>query len=163
MTGFNTKHKSSSIIWSLAVVVKLTVSNNLESEDIDMLVHHRYSQDLSYRIYSKFWDIGTWTNNTNPPETAPVQPVIFRKLTRYSNGLIQILNWHASVAQLDACPSGNQEVLGIKVLGLIPAQSGNILSLRMIIRDFLVILLLLLLVQEGQLSVSGIRMCTSTG
>ena len=60
----------------------------------------------------------------------------------------------ASVAQLDACPTEDQEVVGST-----PAEVGNILSWRLIMKYFLVILSLRL-IQEGQLSVSGERMCT---
>ena len=54
-------------------------------------------------------------------------------------------------------PTGDQEVVGF-----IPAESCNTLSLSeheivsMVILSFL-------LIQEGQLSVSGERVCTSTG
>ena len=53
------------------------------------------------------------------------------------------------MAQLDACRTENQEVAG-----LTPA-----LSWRLIMKYFLVILSLPLM-QEGQLSVSGKRICT---
>ena len=46
--------------------------------------------------------------------------------------------------------TGDQEVAGST-----PAEAGNILSWR-----FSTIILSLLLIQEGQLSVSGKRMCT---
>ena len=59
----------------------------------------------------------------------------------------------ASVAQLDTRRTGGQEVAGSN-----PAKVGNILSWRLIMKYFLVILSLLL-IQEGQLSVSGERMC----
>ena len=55
----------------------------------------------------------------------------------------------ASMAQLDARPSEDQ-----KVAGLTPAEVGNILSWRLIMKCFLP------LIQEGQLSVYGERMCT---
>ena len=54
-----------------------------------------------------------------------------------------------SVAELDACLTDDQEAAG-----LIPARSGSILSM---------VILSLPLIQEGQLSVSGKTMCTSTG
>ena len=63
----------------------------------------------------------------------------------------------ASMTQSDVHSTADQEVSG-----LIPIGSGNILSWRLIMKSFLVILSLLL-IQEGQLSVSGERMCTSTG
>ena len=61
------------------------------------------------------------------------------------------------MAQLDARLTGDQEVTG-----LIPAWSGNIISWQLIRKYFLVILSLPLIL-EGQLLVSGRRMCTSTG
>ena len=48
-------------------------------------------------------------------------------------------------------PTGDQEVAGST-----PAEVGNILSWRI----FSTVILSLLLIQEGQLSVSGERMCT---
>ena len=61
--------------------------------------------------------------------------------------LLPILNiLPASVAQLDAPLTGDQEVAGST-----PAEVGNILSRRLIMKY---------LIQEGQLSVSGERMCT---
>ena len=51
-------------------------------------------------------------------------------------------------------PTGDQEVAGST-----PAEVGNILSWRLIMKYFLVIFFLPL-IQEGQLSVSGERMCT---
>ena len=62
----------------------------------------------------------------------------------------------ASVAQLDVCLTGDQEVVRET-----PARSGNILLWRLIMKYFLVILSLLL-IQEGQLLVSRKTMCTST-
>ena len=53
--------------------------------------------------------------------------------------------------------TGDQEVIG-----WIPTGSSNILLWRLIMKYFLVILPLPL-IQVGQLSVSGERMCTSTG
>ena len=62
----------------------------------------------------------------------------------------------AFVAQSDAHPTGDQEVVG-----LIPAGSGN--SFVEIDHEiFPTVILSLLLIQEGQLSVSVGRMCTST-
>ena len=55
-----------------------------------------------------------------------------------------ILSEPASVTQLDARPTGDQEVPGST-----PAEVGNILSWRLAMKY-----------QEGQLSVSGERMCT---
>ena len=55
------------------------------------------------------------------------------------------------MAQLDAHLTGDQEVVG-----LIPIGSVNILLWKLIMKYFLP------LIQEGQLSVFGERMCTST-
>ena len=55
------------------------------------------------------------------------------------------------MAQLDARP---------KVAGLTPTEVGNILSWRLISEIFSTVILSLSLIQEGQLSVSGERMCT---
>ena len=59
----------------------------------------------------------------------------------------------ASVAQMDACPTGDQQVTG----------SIQHSSMEIDHRIFSKIILSLLLIQEGQLSVSGERMCTTTG
>ena len=64
-------------------------------------------------------------------------------------------HWPASVAQLDARPTGDQEVAGST-----PAEVVNIISWRLIMKFFSTVILSLLLIQEGQLSVSGERMCT---
>ena len=61
----------------------------------------------------------------------------------------------ALVAQLDVHPAGDQEVTGS-----IPAGSSNILSWRFDHEVFSTDILSLLLIQEGQLSVSDERMCT---
>ena len=45
-------------------------------------------------------------------------------------------------------------------MGLTPAEVGNILSRRLIMKYFLRSFLSLPLIQEGWLSVSGERMCT---
>ena len=73
-------------------------------------------------------------------------------------------NTPASAAQLDGCLTGDQEVTGS-----IPTRSGNILSWRLIMKYFVWSSLsstdsrrAVLLIQEGQLSVSGKSMCTST-
>ena len=50
-------------------------------------------------------------------------------------------------------PTGDQEVAGST-----PAEVGKIFSMRLII--FSMVILSLPLIQEGQLSVSGKRMCT---
>ena len=50
-------------------------------------------------------------------------------------------------------PTGDQEVAGST-----PAEVGNILSWRLIMKY--TVILSLPLIQEGQLSVSGERMCT---
>ena len=59
----------------------------------------------------------------------------------------------ASEAQSDEHQTGDQEVAG-----LIPAGSRNILLWK-----FSMVILSLQLIQDGQLSVSDERMCTSTG
>ena len=61
------------------------------------------------------------------------------------NGWPQWLSWMHR-------PSGDQEVVGST-----PAEVGSILSWRLIMKY---IILSLPLIQEGQLSVSGERMCT---
>ena len=58
------------------------------------------------------------------------------------------------MAQLDARPTGDQEVAGSN-----PAEVGNILS-KIDHEIFSTVILSLPLIQEGQLSVSGERMCT---
>ena len=60
----------------------------------------------------------------------------------------------ALVAQSDARPTGDQEVVG-----LITAGSGNNLSWRLIMKFFSRVILSLPLIQEGSLSVSGERVC----
>ena len=60
------------------------------------------------------------------------------------------------MAQLDACPTGDKEFAG-----LISAAFVNILLWRLILKYFYGHSLPL--IQEGQLSVSGKRMCASTG
>ena len=64
----------------------------------------------------------------------------------------------ALVTKSDARSIGDQ-----KVAGLIPAGSGNILMWRLIMKYFLQPFSPFSLIQEGQLSVFGERMCTSTG
>ena len=59
------------------------------------------------------------------------------------------------MAHLNASLTGDQEVTGST-----PAEVGNILSWRFDHKIFSVIILSLPLIQEGQLSVSGKRMCT---
>ena len=59
----------------------------------------------------------------------------------------------ASVAQLDVPPTGDQEVAG-------PHLVSNTLSWRFDHEIFSTVILPLPLIQEGQLSVSGERMCT---
>ena len=56
------------------------------------------------------------------------------------------------MAQLDARPTGDQEVAGST-----PVEVGNILSWRLI--NISTVILSLPLIQEGQLSVSGERIC----
>ena len=60
----------------------------------------------------------------------------------------------ASVARMRR-PTGDQEVACST-----PAKVGNILSWRLIMKHFFTVILSLPLIQEGQLSVSGERMCT---
>ena len=52
-------------------------------------------------------------------------------------------------------PTGDQEVAGSTL-----AEVGNILSVEIDHEIFSTVILSLLLIQEGQLSVSGERMCT---
>ena len=62
-----------------------------------------------------------------------------------------------STAQVQQAFGSSVECVSIgdqEVMGLIPAGSGNILSM---------VVLSLPLIQEGQLPVSGKRMCTNTG
>ena len=61
----------------------------------------------------------------------------------------------ALVAQLDVHPTGDQEGAGFH-----PHWVGNILSWRFDHEIFSMVILSLLLIQEGQFSVSGKRMCT---
>ena len=58
------------------------------------------------------------------------------------------------MTQLDARPTGDQEVVGST-----PAGSGNILSWRFDHGIFSTVFRSLPLIQEGQLSVTGERMC----
>ena len=53
------------------------------------------------------------------------------------------------------CPTGDQEVAGST-----PAEVGNILFVEIDHEIFSTVILSLPLIQEGQLSVSGERMCT---
>ena len=58
------------------------------------------------------------------------------------------------MAQLDVCPTGDQEVAGLTL-------AGRLHSFLEIDREiFSLVILSFLLIQEGQLSVSGERMCT---
>ena len=61
----------------------------------------------------------------------------------------------ASVAQLDVCPTGDQEVAGST-----PAKVGKHSFLEIDHEIFSTVILSLLLIQEGQWSVSGERLCT---
>ena len=58
------------------------------------------------------------------------------------------------MAQLDACPTRDQEVVGLTPLG----RQNSFMEIDHEI--FSTVILSLLLIQEGQLSVSGERMCT---
>ena len=60
----------------------------------------------------------------------------------------------ASVAQLDACLTGDQEVAGSTP----PSRQHSFMEIDHEI--FSMVILSLPLIQEGQLSVSGERMCT---
>ena len=64
--------------------------------------------------------------------------------------IIHTVNLPASVAQLNARPTGDQEVVGST-----PAVSATFFCGDLIMKCFLS----LPLIQEGQLSVSGDRMC----
>ena len=59
------------------------------------------------------------------------------------------------MAQLDAHPTGDQEVTGST-----PSLVHNILSWRFYYEIFSTVILSLALIQEGHLSVSGERICT---
>ena len=63
----------------------------------------------------------------------------------------------ASVAQSDARPTGDQEVTGS-----IPANVRQLSFAEIDNEIFSTVILALPLIQEGQLSVYGERMCTST-
>ena len=63
--------------------------------------------------------------------------------------------WPASVAQLGARPIGDQEVAGST-----PAEVGNISFVEIDHEIYSTVILSLPLIQEGQLSVSGKKMCT---
>ena len=58
------------------------------------------------------------------------------------------------MAQLDACPTGDQEVAG----STLPGQQQSFIEMAHEI--FSTVMLSLPLIQERQLSVSGERMCT---
>ena len=68
---------------------------------------------------------------------------------------VTFVNLLASVAQLDACPTCDQEVVGST-----PARWANFLSWRFDHEIFSTVILSFLLIQEEQLSVSGKRICT---
>ena len=74
-------------------------------------------------------------------------------LTHWSELILQLLE-PASVAQLDARPTGDQEVTGSTP----PGRQHFFMEIDHEI--FSTIILYLPLIQEGQLSVSGDRMCT---
>ena len=61
------------------------------------------------------------------------------------------------MAQSDAHPTGEQ------VVGSIPTEYGNFFFVEIDFEILSMVILCLLLNQEGQLSVSGERMCISTG
>ena len=87
----------------------------------------------------------------NPSSAERDIPCLYKHRFR-SVGFLRSLP--ALVAQLDACLTGDQEVAG-----LTPRQVGNILSWRFV-HIFSMVILSLLLIEEGQLSVSGGRMYT---
>ena len=96
-----------------------------------------------------------WVANSVDPDQMPHMPHLIRVYTDCWGLSVPIL-WPASVVHLDAHPTGDQEVSSS-----IPVGCGSIhgdwswnISL---------VILFLLLIQEGQLSVSGERFCTSTG
>ena len=89
------------------------------------------------------------TNIVGPDETAHYDK------SHLGLHCLQKQNQLASVAQLDARPTGDQEVAGS-----IPVEVGNILSRRLIMKYFLRSFSPLPLIQEGQTSVSGEQMCT---
>ena len=62
------------------------------------------------------------------------------------------------MAQLDACPTGDQEVLG-----LISIRVWQHSFVEIDYEIFSTVIFSLPLIQEGQLPASGQRMCTSTG
>ena len=64
------------------------------------------------------------------------------------------------MAQSDARPTGDQETAGSTV---IPAIARQHTSVEFDHEIFSTVILYLPLIQEGQLSISGERMCTSTG
>ena len=66
--------------------------------------------------------------------------------------------FRASVVQLDAPLTGYQEVT-VSIL----ARSGNIFAVEVDHEIFTMVILSLRLVQEGQLLISGERLCTITG
>ena len=66
----------------------------------------------------------------------------------------------ASVTQLDARPTGDQAFVGSGGCGLDSCRVGNILSRRLIMKYFFMVVLSLPLIQEGQLLFSGERRCT---
>ena len=64
------------------------------------------------------------------------------------------------MAQLDARPTGDQEVGGSTPAGSATSWVSNILSWRFDHDIFSTVILSLPLIQKGQLSVSGERICT---
>ena len=79
---------------------------------------------------------------------------MFSSRSKKTYFLILPLIWPASMAQLDARPTGDQEVAGST-----PAERQH--SFVEIDHEiFSTVILSLPLIQEGQLSVSGERMCT---
>ena len=64
-------------------------------------------------------------------------------------------SWSALVAQLDVRLTGDQDIVGST-----PAEVGNILFVEIDHEIFSTVILSLPLIQGGQLSVSGERMCT---
>ena len=75
-------------------------------------------------------------------------------LSRICEKTVVHLTLPALLAQLDVHPTGDQEVVGLT------PWIGNILSWRFDHEIFSIVILSLPLIQEGQLSISGERMCS---
>ena len=73
-------------------------------------------------------------------------------------GALRVKVCRASVAQSEAHPTGDQEVVGS-----IPARSCQQSFVEIDHEIISAFILPFLLIREGQLTVSGKRMCTNTG